>query len=282
MNDNTALTPAAVPSPWTAVVTHENADRLSVEVWGRKYCFHGSPLPASIVTAGEELLAAPMRLVGRSGGAPLVWKSGTASIFRQNPAQATISGDLIAEDVFVNGTIRIDFDGLVSLDLIIAPHRDGAPRLEQLWLEVPLRAERAGLFTYWPVTTMGSVQTTKPVNSGALPKEGLALPFKPLVWIGWEESGLSWVEGSPTQTLLDRLVARGVRLAAMHTSWTPMENYWETDRPQEIKATVRACHARGIKVIPYFGRVFQRAPATVPVQVREGRGEVTRQQDKEQ
>jgi hypothetical protein len=60
-----------------------------------------------------------------------------------------------------------------------------------LWLEVPLRRERASLFTYWP-QLQSAVETNPLANSGALPAEGLTLPFRPFLWLGWEEGGLSW------------------------------------------------------------------------------------------
>jgi hypothetical protein len=175
-----------VPAPWTPVAVKRDADAVEVGVWGRRCRFDNSPLPAAIRTANEEILAAPVRLAGAVDGKPLTWHRNGVMVFAQNSTQATLSGWLANDALIVNCTVRADFDGMMRFDLVVVPQRNAKPRLEQLWLEIPLKSSRASLYHYWP----GRWGAAK--NSGAIETPGLTLSFKPLVWLGWEDGGLSW------------------------------------------------------------------------------------------
>ncbi len=58
-----------------------------------------------------------------------------------------------------------------------------------------------------------------------------------------------------TESVLDRLQRAGVELLVLHEKWNKLQNDWRVPpmRAAEIHRIVEACHARGIKVIPYFG-----------------------------
>ncbi len=172
--------------PWTEVMAEMIDQVVNVSVWGRTYGFAGAPLPTSIMTGGEEVLSSLARLVGTVDKNPISWERKGAFLFRKDKTQATISGWQANSSLIVNTTLQVEFDGLMRVDMAIMPQRGISPKLEELWLEVPLKADRATLFHYWP-GSWGSA-----ANSGATPEEGLAVPFKPFVWLGWEEGGLSW------------------------------------------------------------------------------------------
>jgi hypothetical protein len=59
-------------------------------------------------------------------------------------------------------------------------------------------------------------------------------------------------EGS-ARSVLDRAAELGVKTLIFHENWTPIQNYWETAREEELKKLVAACHQRGIKLLLYFG-----------------------------
>ncbi|MCX6898549.1 MAG: DUF6067 family protein [Verrucomicrobia bacterium] len=172
-------------SPWTPVTVETNASGVEVGVWGRSHKL-ASALPNSIVTAGGEILAAPIRLVGKVSGKPIEWTRGGNFVFRADKSHAIVTGWQAGDDLIVNTTTRVEFDGLMRVDLVVLPQRKMTPKLEQLWLEVPIKRERATLFHYFPG------QWGKSKNSGELPDAGLTLPFKPFVWLGREDSGLGW------------------------------------------------------------------------------------------
>jgi hypothetical protein len=180
-----ATGPAQLIAPWTPVTVKTNATGVEVGVWGRSHKF-ARALPDSVVTAGGEILAAPVRLVGKVSGKPIEWTRGGNFVFRADKSHAIITGWQAGDDLIVNTTTRVEFDGLMRVDLVVLPQRKMTPKLEQLWLEVPIKRERVSLFHYFPG------QWGKAKNSGELPGDGLTLPFKPFVWLGSEDSGLGW------------------------------------------------------------------------------------------
>jgi len=315
--------PEALLPPWTPVKVQEKASEVQVGVWGREYRFAGAVLPAAVSTADAEILAGPMRLVGTVDGKPIMWQRGGNLVQRHDPQQAVVCGWQANETLIANTTCATEFDGMMRVGLVIASQQ-ASPKLQRLWLEVPLRPERATLYHYWP-GRWGSA-----ANSGALPEQGLSLAFHPFVWLGWEDGGLAWFaesdqgwqpgdvghaievvhqegetvlrvhlldapparlpitftfgfqatpvkpmprdfhdwrvchgasygmetrpfqEGSPRSTL-DRAAELGVKTLIFHENWTPIQNYWETTREEDLKKLVAACHQRGIKLLLYFG-----------------------------
>lgn len=181
-----AIQSPELTSPWTPVTVKTNASGVEVGVWGRSHKFANTALPSSMVTMGEDILAAPIRLVGKVSGKPIEWKRGGNFVFHTDKSHAIVSGWQASDDLIVNTTTRVEFDGLLRVDLVVLPQRKMTPKLEQLWLEVPIQRERASLFHYFPG------QWGKSKNSGELPDAGLVLPFKPFIWLGREDRGLGW------------------------------------------------------------------------------------------
>ena len=310
--------------PWVPITAQATDEGVDVNVWGRRYRFANAPLPTDVMTAAEEILAAPMRLVGTVDGKSIAWEQSGAFLFRQDAAVAILSGWQASESWIVNTVLHVEFDGMMRVDMVVMPRRGVSPQLERLWLEVPLKPERATLFHSWP-GQWGSAE-----NSGAIPDAGMAVPFRPFVWLGWEEGGLSWfdesdkgwqpaeesrcievarqgqeavlrlrlldstparlpvtftfgfqatpvkpiptefhdwrichgatygIEKQPvkqggTETVLDRAAKLGVKTLVFHEHWTPIQNYWETNREAELKQLVSACHEHGIRLLLYFG-----------------------------
>ena len=173
-------------APWTPVTTHVDASGIETCVWGRKHRFANSALPTSVTTANAELLAGPIRLAGKLTDKPIEWKRGGNLLLRSTESHAVFSGWQSGDDLIINTTTRVEFDGLLKIDLVVLPQYKTAPKLEQLWLEVPLKREWATLYHYFP----GSWGQAK--NSGQVPPEGLTLPFKAFLWLGNETGGLGW------------------------------------------------------------------------------------------
>ena len=347
-----------VPAPWTPLEIAAQAGAVAVDVQGRTYTFGAqAALPTSIVTKGVEILAAPVRLVGTLGGEKIVWEEPYIATLQSDAASAVINGAMGAMGIYVSNSVKVEYDGAIRFDMAITPwlhefrKQKGEPEhaqgLQELWLEIPLRAECATLFTWWPIDFGGVVAATAPLNSGALPPGGMTLPFKPFLWLGWEDAGLSWfcesnngwqphdanraievlregdvvtlrlrlldsvpqswkdrthgwykacapvtiswgLQATPvkplvedalahrivhfnhyeampssrveiekyentTQTVLERALEAGANVVVLHEQWNNVQNYWVCDKADEIKATVAACHARGVKILPYFG-----------------------------
>ncbi|MCX7969022.1 MAG: DUF6067 family protein [Armatimonadetes bacterium] len=319
-----AIAMAKVPEPWMPVKVQVSKNEANISVWGRNYRFRNSPLPSSITTLGNEILASPIRLVGQTDAGNLTWTQSGAELWEQNDEQATLLGWLQSDAVIANFVIHTEFDGLMRIDLRLIPLPQPKTKLQKLWLEIPIRKERATLFHYW-TGRWGSAE-----NSGAVPENGFALPFKPILWLGWEEGGLTWfaesdkgwqvaeanraievvpegdavimrihlldappqqlplsftfgIQATPVkpmpkdfhewrichgafygmekqpvaagakETVLDKASRLGVKTLVFHEEWTPIQNYWRTNREAELRQLIDACHKRGIKLLLYFG-----------------------------
>lgn len=164
---------------------------------GRTYDMRGA-FPASITVAGQEILAAPIGLRAGFSGREGVWHDLSGHVYEQGAEEAVYSAREGTENILLNARVRVEHDGLVWLDMAIIPFgrwRGGLenikPRLTGLQLDIPLKREVAQLFHFWPNQEDGIVQVHDVCNSGALPADGLRLPFKPCVWLGREEAGLA-------------------------------------------------------------------------------------------
>lgn len=177
---------AEVPAPWTPVTVKTDKGGTEVGVWGRTHRFAQAALPAGVTACGQELLAAPVRLVAQVDGQPVEWSKGGHWVLEADQAQATVCGWQSDGNVAVNTSTRIEYDGMALIGLTVMPQAKRAVKLERLWLEIPLKRERVGLYHFYPGKWGAAA------NSGAAPAAGMALPFKPFVWLGNEASGLGW------------------------------------------------------------------------------------------
>ncbi len=200
-----------VPAPWTPVKVTETKDKCSVSVWGRTYEMQNNPLFSSIVSNGKELLSAPMRLVGSENGQPIVWQDQMQFIFENTDEFATICATAQSDCFIINTSIKIEYDGLATVDLKLMPRGKTVPQLfgldqnkihetvlDNLWLEVPLKNEQSSLYHFYPNTaaptpTGDSSKSSATQSSGVLPESGFALPFKAVLFVGTDNEGLSWL-----------------------------------------------------------------------------------------
>ena len=59
--------------------------------------------------------------------------------------------------------------------------------------------------------------------------------------------------GATEQPFLDSLEEAGVKWLIFHEEWSRVQNYGLAQDDEQIKACIKACHERGIKVLVYFG-----------------------------
>lgn len=73
------------------------------------------------------------------------------------PIRAVLCGALETGGVIVSMSVKAEYDGTVRFDMALTPYLGNmkgsamTASLEQLWVDIPLRAECATLFTYWPL-----------------------------------------------------------------------------------------------------------------------------------
>jgi hypothetical protein len=136
----------AVPSPWTPIPQPQvNGNTQTVQVWGRTYQY-SSPLPDSIVTQNQEVLAAPVRFFTDSGiGERTVsWTAPTVSA--ASPTQVTLSSRATIGTYSVQATTRIEYDGFTWSEFQF--DASDAAELRSLRVEIPINQEHAKFLQY--------------------------------------------------------------------------------------------------------------------------------------
>ncbi|MCC7493887.1 MAG: hypothetical protein IT204_16140 [Fimbriimonadaceae bacterium] len=253
-----------VPAPYRPV--QRQGARL--QVIGRTVELAPSGLPSSLTAAGAPLLAAPVALRATTPAGPLTWRWGPLGWGPPAPREQVWLSTAQAGDWHLQIAAGLAYDGLLTLVLRLDPP-DGGGTLSSLALDVPLRPERARYFSFWPG------QWGSAANSGPLPAAGLALPFKPLLWCGDEDRGLSVCaeddEGwQPTAGQALTVGPSGQRRLTVNLVASPvrLERPWQTRlllQPTPLKPFPADPHALrinhggsyGLETAPWSGHSFQ-------------------------
>ena len=184
-----------VPTPWTPVEFEMHGTRAVAKVWGRTYTWDNSILPTSIQTADREILTAPATLHAKFKGKeePFTQTAFTPISVADDKVMFTIGQT--AGNIIVNARVTIEYDGYIEWALSVIPFWSFSPdngayaKLDGLWFEFPLTKESSDLFHFWPNGESGLIPDPTIMASGAVPAEGVACPFKPYFWAGWEFGG---------------------------------------------------------------------------------------------
>ncbi|MGC8639891.1 MAG: glycoside hydrolase domain-containing protein [Isosphaeraceae bacterium] len=171
----------AVLPPWTPVAVAGN----QANVWGRSYRFGTPALPVSVITRGAEMLAGPITLVAETSRGSRNWMTMVSRAGEVRPDHAQFVNTCRSADFQCESTATVEYDGMVRCNLRLISV-SGKVSIERLSLEIPLVADHATFVHTWP-GQWGSAG-----NSKALPAQGFQSPFKPFVWLGDHERGLSW------------------------------------------------------------------------------------------
>lgn len=108
-----------------------------VGCWGREYTLAGSGLPERIVSQGEDVLAAPLRLVLEDATGVHADIPGTLTFAETAPDRVSFGGETRLGDLAVTVAGTLDYDGGLLYSLTLTPSR--ALDVTRLSLEVPLR-----------------------------------------------------------------------------------------------------------------------------------------------
>ncbi len=205
-----------IPSPFIPLRVETEGLSHTVNVVGRSYTFGADGMLSSMISAGQELLAAPMRLVMEEDGAPSTFQTdypeneSESFIQSRSDEQTVICGCKQSDRFIIDFCSRIGYDGVCEVDLKLMPRgltvaqvsgiADIKPmsfKLDKLWLEIPLKKDICQLYhvfpngeKYYPDGTV--TEKTMTTGSGKLPADGFSVPFKPLLWLGDEALGFGW------------------------------------------------------------------------------------------
>ncbi len=175
--------PLGVLPPWTPMQVRGRA----VEMLGKRLSFRDLALPASISSAGEKLLSAPMTVSVTTTDGPVVWQSRKCDILERADDHVVVESLWRGRELDLGVTSRIEYDGFCWNELTLTPHE--AASVEHVSLDIPLRKEVCK-YAY-----RGDVNDP-PQRAHALPPHGLRQPITPSLWIGDESRGLAWMTES--------------------------------------------------------------------------------------
>ncbi len=181
-------------------------ENVLVTVSNRTYDMRGA-FPASVKVGGEEILASPIALKAKFSGEEQPWDAPNIVKVSEDAEEILYTVQQAAGNAALNARVKIEQDGLIWIDMMMVPfgrwitYRSGqdltTPTLTSLKLEIPMTRKAAELYHYWPILTSGIDQTAQINNSGTLTEAGLALPLKPVLWLGREECGFAVYMESP-------------------------------------------------------------------------------------
>ena len=179
LNDTTGAEDVILP-PYQPLRTEDGA----ILPWNRSYRFTPCLLPAEVTTAGASVLAGPVVLTVKANGRNLRWQGAAPRMTEESPSRVVLDGSARCEAMRLSGTALVEYDGMIRVDLRLVPI--GEPHIDELTLEVPLKAEHAEYLYHFP----GAWRSV--ANSGKLPAAGFTHGFKPFVWLGDNDRGFSW------------------------------------------------------------------------------------------
>ncbi len=179
---------------WEALQTSHTKDTFTCQVIGRQYTFEKSIFPTSVQVGAEDILQGPVTMTAEFGDRVGQWENQQVICLSQNEEKAVYSVAQSCENLIVNADITVEFDGFIRVDFRLIPfwsfHKDNAPRLTKLFIDIPLKNEFATLMHFWPNCDSGVCLSSKILNSHETPQGRTVFPFKPYLWAGWEYGGL--------------------------------------------------------------------------------------------
>ncbi len=179
---------------WDRVDASHTAQEICAAVTGRKIKFDQSVFPSSIEIDGKEILFAPITLTAEFGQLKGEMKKHKVILLEKTEEKVTYAIAQTAENLIVNASVTIEFDGFIRVDLRLIPFwsfdKDNVPRLTKLYMDIPIKNEFSTLMHFWPNCESGVCLSGRVLNSYATPDGSTSLPFKPYFWTGWEYGGL--------------------------------------------------------------------------------------------
>lgn len=205
-----------IPKPFIPLRVESDNLHHTVHLLNRDYTFGPDGMITSIMSEGHELLAGPVRVVAREDGEDAVWdmnypdNESESFIQSRSDEQVMICGAMQSERFIINTYYTVDYDGNIDIDFKlmtrgktvaevfgIANSKPTQFKLDNLWLEIPLKTETAKLYNIYPNSDIKLANGTflpcaEMSSSGVLPEQDFFLPFKALMWFGNEKRGLGW------------------------------------------------------------------------------------------
>ena len=173
-----------VRAPWTPLHLRRTRGEVEISCWGRVYTISRNGFIAQIDSVGRKLLKRPVRPVAQVDGKEIRWQGKALRVVSQARDLIVLEQEFRSGCLTVASRIELEFDGMVRVDWKLST--DAVTRLDALSIDVPV-ADAVAKYLYHFPGQWGGVR-----NVGALPPRGAKMAFRPFVWLGDEEVGLSW------------------------------------------------------------------------------------------
>lgn len=198
---------------WLPVELDMNGSEITTKVWGRNYKSGENSFLETIMSRGQELLKAPVRLVGEENGKEIKWGTFRNLVMNDSDGEkATICSSAESERFIINSTMDIEYDGCIDLKLSIVPQgrserqcmgldldelNDLQFSLTKLWLEIPFKPEIAKFYQFYPLSIINidsrDIDSEEEINhilqSEYIPKH-IKWPFTEQIFVGNDDVGL--------------------------------------------------------------------------------------------
>ena len=167
--------------------------QTAFEVWGRTIVMDGA-LPGRVSSQGEELLSRPISIVAEANGIKTTARVTRAlTVTSSDDVRATFNGAYEVAGLALDFQGYIEFDGTMWYTLVAKP-KGGAPRLDRLYISMPVKPERA---TYYFSTAGGWSPMTGmvadlPMKEMAWSSEETSADFVPYVCLSDDDRGIHW------------------------------------------------------------------------------------------
>ncbi len=205
-----------VIKPFTPVDVEEQKDLVKVDIIGREYTFGINSLPTSIISNGQEILNSPMRVVAKRNGEKVVFDLNKIRLCSHTQENAIIVGSMQSQEFIIDTTFKVEYDGYCYIDLKLMPrgrtveeeyapgyvYRERNYNIEQLWLEIPLKAENSFLYHFFrngkiyraddSIYKMTQDEEFDNVSGQFEEDESYHLGYKGMLWLGDDERGIGF------------------------------------------------------------------------------------------
>lgn len=194
----------------TPIKTNYVDNDFYFNIWNRTYKTGSDPIFSSIVSDGQELLSSPIRLVSEIGGKEFIFDGFKTSPLNDVTDESAVCLQYTNKNAtLINTAIKTEYDGMVDCTITLTSQgrtvaqvfgleqSDLSDRvISKLWLEIPLKKEVAKFYHYAEQCRIeiDGVKTDSPTciyQAGKMAKKSIKMPFRPQVYVGNDDVGLS-------------------------------------------------------------------------------------------
>lgn len=163
--------------PWTPM-THSGT---TIGCWGREIVFGESVFPEKIISQGENLLAAPMRLLVTRGDRSAELRRGQCRVTNAAEHEVDMVGSCAGAGLNLSVDVHAEYDGMIRFDISLSGPADTA--FDAMTLEIPLQAKHSILMHDSNGSRGWAGQTGDKTRQ---------MVFTPTIWLGDDDRGLCW------------------------------------------------------------------------------------------